>query len=285
MSRIFDALQRSESVRTGIEVQEPETLATDILQVPEKGNEQTSRIEEFTQVSIVPGDGTRLISLTDPESLAAEKFRFLGVRLRQAQQNRGLKKLLITSTLAEEGKSMVSANLAFTLARKKRQKVLLIDGDLRRPVLASRLGLGRMSGLVEWLHGEGTPAPPVYRLAETGVCLLPAGNPPENPLELIQLPKLVGLLEKLSTWFDWIVIDSPPVLPLADTSVWARLCDAILLVAREGTSQRRELKRGIEALDKKKLLGMVVNSCTDADHTNYYQRYGPASSQAQRAAE
>ncbi len=285
MSRIFDALQRSESARIGVDVHEPAGIATDLLQVSEKGSDPSSRIEEFTQVSIVPGEGSRLISLTEPESLAAEKFRFLGVRLRQAQQARGLKKLLITSTLAEEGKSMVSSNLAFTLARKKRQKVLLVDGDLRRPVLAARMGHRQLPGLVEWLYGESSPSPAIYRLAETGVCLLPAGNPPENPLELIQLPKLVGLLEKLSSWFDWIVIDSPPVLPLADTSVWARFCDGVLLVAREGTSERRELKRGIEALDKQKLLGMVVNSCTDADHTNYYQRYSPVSNQAQHAAE
>ncbi len=85
------------------------------------------------------------------------------------------------------------------------------------------------------------------------------------------------LLERFGAWFDWIVIDSPPVLPLADTSVWSRAADGILLVTRQGVTDRRELKRGIEALDNKKLLGMIVNSCDNIDHSNYYQRYAPVS--------
>jgi capsular exopolysaccharide synthesis family protein len=264
------------------------SLAMELLKIAEDqtqvGVVPAPQIGEFPSCRVVPGEDTRLVSLTDPESLAAEKFRFLGVRLRQLQQAHGLKKLLITSTMSEEGKSMVSANLAFTLARKNRQKVLLLEGDLRRPVMCARLGLGiRFSGLVEWLHGDAEPLPSLYRLADTGVCLLPAGNPPENPLELIQLPKMVQLLEQLASQFDWIVIDSPPVLPLADTSVWSRLAEGILLVTRQGVTGRRELKRGVEVLDRDKLLGMIVNSCDNVDHSDYYKRYGFASQDAKLA--
>ncbi len=289
MSRIFDALQRSESERSGGESSTKPSLVMDLLQIAERHTgeklapENVTQMGEFPSCTVVPPAGTRLISLTDPESLAAEKFRFLGVRLRQLQQSQGLKKLLVTSTISEEGKSMVSANLAFTLARKNRQKVLLLEGDLRRPVMCARMGLGiRFTGLVEWLHRDIESLPSIYSLAETGVCLLPAGNPPENPLELIQLPKMAGLLERLASWFDWIVIDSPPVLPLADTSVWSRLAEGIILVTRQGVTDRKELKRGIEALDDKKLLGMVVNSCDSIAHTDYYQRYGSLSSRTKQ---
>lgn len=291
MSRIFDALQRSESERSGQQPSQP-SLVMDLLQIAEQGDNEPAvaepvlapkAAEEFPSCRVVPAEGTRLISLTDPESLAAEKFRFLGVRLRQLQQAQGIKKLLITSTISEEGKSMVAANLAFTLARKNRQKVLLLEGDLRRPVMCARFGLGiRFAGLVEWLHGDSNTLPSVYNLSETGVCLLPAGTPPENPLELIQLPKMGALLDRFSSWFDWIVIDSPPVLPLADTSVWSRAADGILLVTRQGVTDRRELKRGIEALDNKKLLGMIVNSCDNIDHSNYYQRYAPVSARTEK---
>jgi Mrp family chromosome partitioning ATPase len=82
-------------------------------------------------------------------------------------------------------------------------------------------------------------------------------------------------MEQLAAWFDWIIIDSPPVLPLADTSVWARLADGILLVTREGTTKRRQLQSGLQALEQSKLLGAVVNSSANTDHTNYYYRYGP----------
>jgi Mrp family chromosome partitioning ATPase len=92
----------------------------------------------------------------------------------------------------------------------------------------------------------------------------------------MQSGRLSELLDQLSGWFDWIIIDSPPVLPLADTSVWARLVDGILLVTREGTTKRRLLQSGLKALEQSKLLGAVVNSSASTDHTNYYYRYGPA---------
>src|SRR5262249_45318737 len=161
------------------------------------------------------------------------------------------------------------------LARKKQQKILLLEGDLRRPVLASRFGLGKLSGLSEWLQSEPCPIKGIYHLDGAGFWLLPAGAPPENPLELMQSGRLSELIDELSSLFDWIVIDSPPVLPLADTSVWMRLADGVLLVAREGITEKHELKRGLEALDQSKLLGVVLNSCTDTVHSDYYQRYGP----------
>ena len=95
----------------------------------------------------------------------------------------------------------------------------------------------------------------------------------------MQSARLADLLGQLSKGFDWIVIDSPPVLPLADTSVWTRFADGVLLVAREGKTERQELQRGLKDLDQSKLLGLVLNSCSNTDHSNYYQRYGAAASQ------
>ena len=82
-------------------------------------------------------------------------------------------------------------------------------------------------------------------------------------------------MDQLANWFDWILIDSPPVLPLADTSVWMRMADGVILVAREGVTEKRELKRGLEVLEPSKLLGVVLNSSSETDHSNYYQRYAP----------
>ena len=223
-----------------------------------------------------------MVCLNAPESFGAEKFRFLGVRLRQLQHTRPLKKLLITSTIPEEGKSTVSANLATILARRQQPKILLLEGDLRRPSLAKQFGLGSLPGLSEWLKGEPRAIQDIYRLEGLNLWFLPAGRPPENPLELMQSGRLSQLLNQLSAWFDWIVIDSPPILPLADTSVWARLADGILLVTREGTTKRRMLQRGLQALEQSKLLGAVVNSSANTDHSNYYQRYGPGIARPKR---
>ena len=249
-------------------------------------NVQTTTTEPFTKE--VTGDGpvdfpslevsvlptSRLVFLSEPDSLAAEKFRFLGVRLRQLQQSRPLKKVLVTSTIPEEGKSTVSANLAGVLARRK-QSVLLIEGDLRRPTLAQQFGLGRLAGLGEWLQSGRQTVSNVYRLEGPNFWFMPAGNPPENPLELLQSGRLSYLMRQLADLFDWIIVDSPPLLPLADTTVWSRVTDGTLLVAREGKSEKKQLQRGLEVLKKSDLLGVVLNGCIHPDHKSYYQRYSP----------
>jgi capsular exopolysaccharide synthesis family protein len=307
MSRIFEALQRSESERSGVATAPP-ALATELLQAVERkasaiapkdlpANDFTPRdfagqefaendyasndLSRFQSLRVSLPEDSKLVCLNAPESFGAEKFRFLGVRLRQLQHARPLKKLLITSTIPEEGKSTVSANLATILARRQQPKILLLEGDLRRPSLAKQFGLGVIPGLSEWLKGEPRPIEHIYRLEGPNLWFLPAGRPPENPLELMQSGRLSALLNQLSAWFDWIVIDSPPILPLADTSVWARLADGILLVTREGITKRRMLQRGLQALEQSKLLGAVVNSSANTDHSNYYQRYGPGIAQPQ----
>jgi capsular exopolysaccharide synthesis family protein len=255
------------------------------FEAPEFVEEQfaDNDLRQFRSLPVSLPPDSKLICLTAQESFGAEKFRFLGVRLRQLQQTRPLKKLLITSTIPEEGKTTIAANLAAILARKQQPKVLLLEGDLRRPSLSTQFGLGKIPGLSEWLQGESRPIQHIYRLEGSNLWLLPAGRPPENPLELMQSGRLSALFDQLSAWFDWIIIDSPPILPLADTSVWARLADGILLVTREGITKKRMLQQGLQALEQTKLLGAVVNSSANTDHTNYYQRYGPGVARQQVA--
>ena len=290
--READVVQPQAWVETSRPTSGTELVAADGSKTRDAGN-QPARVESIgnpaassfddlercpvLQVSI-PQD-TRLIAVGKEESLGAEKFRFLAVRLRQLRQTRPLKKILITSTIPQEGKSTVAANLACTLARRKQQKTLLLEGDLRRPTLAARFGLGRIPGLCEWLSGQ-TEGINLYRLESLGLWVLPAGAAPQNPLELMQSGKLAPLMNQLEAWFDWIVIDSPPVLPLADASMWSRLADGILLVTRNGTTEKRQLKRGIEAIEKSKLLGALVNSSANAAHTDYYQRYSAQADQS-----
>ncbi|HTT18302.1 MAG TPA: CpsD/CapB family tyrosine-protein kinase [Candidatus Sulfotelmatobacter sp.] len=231
------------------------------------------QFSQFQSLRVLVPPNSRLVCITEPDGLPAEKFRYLGVRLRQLRQNRPLQKILITSTIPQEGKSMTAANLACALARRTQQKTLLIDGDLRRPTVANLFGLGKTPGIVEWLQGEGSAKTAIYQLEDTGLCVLPAGNVPRNPLELMQSGRLSVLMEQLAGWFDWIVIDSPPVLPLADTSIWMRLADGILLVTRQGGTEKKLLTRGLEAIDQKKLLGALLNSATSTPNSDYYSHY------------
>ena len=309
MSRIFDALQRSGTEQSGVEYPDMVSVASAVFEAA-RGQEavdksapvavtellgemqsipapdvvsQTPRPEKATsfpsfpsiEVSVTPA--SRLVFFTQQESLAAEKFRFLGVRMRQLRQSRPLKKVLITSTIPEEGKSLVAVNLAGVLARRK-ERVLLIDGDLRRPTLAQHFGLGTLAGLAEWLQSGAQTPSNIYHLAGLGLWIMPAGDPPANPLELMHSGRLSALLQQIHDSFDWIIVDSPPLLPLADTTVWARLTDGTLLVTREGTTQKGALQRGLEVIKKSDLLGVVLNGRSDTDHEDYYRRYAPPAS-------
>jgi capsular exopolysaccharide synthesis family protein len=262
MSRIFDALQRSGTEQSGVEYPDLMSMATAVFEAPRVPEFAQAPLEEpaeeiqalpvleaiqetaaqpkantsltsFPSLEVsVPPSG-RLVFFTQPESLAAEKFRFLGVRLRQMRQNRSLKKVLVTSTIPEEGKSLIASNLAGALAqRREKETVLLIEGDLRRPVLAGEFGLGKLAGLSEWLESGGA-ATNIYHLNGPGFWIMPGGTPPANPTELMQSGKLSALMNQMPTLFDWIIVDSPPLLPLADSTIWNRLTDGILLVTRE----------------------------------------------------
>jgi len=273
MSRLFEALQRSRAE----ELKAPYTTPATATAIEEVAGEEGNELGKLSSVAVDISPDQRLVTLTSQESLGAEKFRLLAVRIGHLQKTRSLKKLLITSTMAEEGKSLVAANLAVALARRTHNKVLLLEGDLRRPSQTQMFGVARSPGLSEWLRSETVSMPTIYEMKEASVWLIPAGSPPENPTELMQSKKLPALLDQLTGWFDWIVIDSPPVLPIADTSLWMRLADGILLVAREGTTEKSQLKRGLEAVGTSSLVGVVINNCTTANQGNYYQRYRPPS--------
>ncbi len=291
MSQLFDALHRSEAERSGrdpaglsgplelLEVAERQVAQHQVVPgaAEDEHQNQKTGVDQFNQfpsASVLVSPQSELVCVTDEESLAAEKFRFLSVRLRHLQQKHPLKRVLITSAMAEEGKSLVAANLACALARKQQQKVLLVEGDLRRPSLAKKFGLGKIPGLSELLQGKPDTAMNIHQLESLGFWILPAGSPPRDALELMQSGKLSALMDNLGAWFDWIVIDSPPVLPLGDTSVWMRLADGILFVTRPGKTTKRQLQRGLEAVEQPKVIGALLNGSTEAALTEYYYYAG-----------
>jgi capsular exopolysaccharide synthesis family protein len=333
MSRIFDALQRSEAERSGTG-DSPVPDATELLRHAERRavsewevasppepevrpersvarngrapvsngvaapvsngvrrkepavveelsiTERPAIFDSFPLLRVSAPSQGRLVSVSEKDSPAAEAFRLLAVRLRHLRRDRPLKKVLITSSIPQEGKSTCSANLACSLALRAQQRTLLLEGDIRRPSLAPMFGLAPRPGICEWLREERELKDIVYFLEGPGVWFMPAGSSPSNPLELLQSGRISILMDKLAELFDWVIIDSPPVLPLADTSIWSRLCDGILLVARQGISEKRQLQRGVESIEPQKLIGAILNSSNSAPHSDYYYspRPGTASS-------
>ncbi len=240
-------------------------------------NERSEILSRFQSLPISLPSQSRIVCLTDKESPTAEAVRLLGVRLRDLRRIRPLKKVLITSSIPQEGKSTIAANLACVLAQAPDEKTLLVEGDLRRPSLSQMFGIQKRRGIRDWLRGEISPSAHICYLEEAGFWLLPAGDATNDPIELLQSEKLRTMMEQLAARFDWIIIDSPPVLPLADTSVWMRLADGVLLVTRQGTTKKQQLQKGLVALDSTKLLGALLNGSMASAYSGYYYRSSPAS--------
>jgi capsular exopolysaccharide synthesis family protein len=233
-------------------------------------------LQPFPSVKVVLPEHSRFVCFNEVESLAAEKFRFLATRLRHLQQKRSIKRLVVSSSVTGEGKSMVAANLACSLAAGK-QQVLLVEGDLRRPSLGQQLGLQELPGLSQLLQGKSNSLN-IYSLENFRLCVLLAGDVHTNPLEFMEPGRLSTLMDQVSTGFDWVVIDSPPLLPLADTSIWMRLADGVLLVTRPGVTSKKQLQRSFETIEQSKLLGSVLNASTEATTNHYYYHYTARSS-------
>ncbi len=240
---------------------------------------------QFPTLEVSQPRHSRLVCLADNDSPATEAFHLLGVRLRDLRREREFKSLLITSTVPKEGKSVVASNLACTLGSGERQKVLLLDGDVRRPMQSEIFGLAQVPGLCNYLLGKRSLTACLYHLPKAGIWILPAGDNQGDFREMIQSPQLSALMTTLNSWFDWIVIDSPPVLPMVDTSIWARLTDGILLVARQGTTRKGKLQKGLESLDPNKLLGAMLNSSKSTrDSYDYYYGRAPKAAEHSESA-
>ena len=187
------------------------TEAAPVAAVPKatEANEQIPAERErdvfsqFESVQITLPSPNRLVCFGENESPAAESIRLLGVRLRNLRRDRPLKKVLITSTVPHEGKSLIAANLACTLALTTQQRVLLLEGDLRRPSLCGKFGIGKNPGLCECLKEERALTRCVYLLEAAGLWILPAGSAQSNALELLQSGQLSAIMNQLEEWFDW----------------------------------------------------------------------------------
>ena len=215
---------------------------------------------------------SRIIYHTEPRSASADRFRVLRMRLRDLQETEKTKSLLVTSPLPHDGKSTMLLNLATVLAERGKKSVLVIEGDLHRPTLTQQLGLNGAPGFAECLANRLDPMLSIRRIEPLSWYLLTAGLALSNPSELLQTEALTALLQKLGASFDWILIDSPPVVPLTDTLALAKSADNILLVARAGRTPVRAVNEAIALLGRKKICGMILNGIEGLD--SYYAGYG-----------
>lgn len=212
----------------------------------------------------------RLIYHDDPRSAAADRFRYIRMRLGE-QWNRGsVRKLLVTSPLAHDGKSTVLMNLATALSERGNRSVLVVEADLHHSLMVRNLKLNAWAGLADCLQDQSiSPLSSVRRVEPFGWHLLPAGEVRRNPTELLQSPALGGILEKVSACFDWVLVDSPPVLALTDAIALQEHTDASLLVVRAGETPRAAVEKTIELLGSRNIAGVVLNAVERRNQPSY----------------
>ena len=216
-----------------------------------------------------------LVAALAPQSLAAEQYRLLRTRIKRAENGRAVRAIVVTSPNKGDGKSLTAANLALTMAQEFQQRVLLIDADLRRPSMHRLFGVPEMPGLADVLLGAVELNQALLNVEHHHLTLLPAGAIPGHPAELLGSASMRRVLDTLRTRFDHILIDMPPVAPLADLHIVAPMADGLLMIVRAGVTPRPAIERALAGLDMSKVLGLVLNeSGGNVADTTTYREYG-----------
>lgn len=210
-----------------------------------------------------------LVAGLAPKSFAAEQYRALRTRLAHAEGAGALRTVLVTSPQKGEGKSVTSANLALTMAQELQRRVVLVEADLRKPSLQHLFGLPAGVGLAEYLSGAADLKDAMKFLPEHNLTVIPAGSTPMNPAELLGSTAMRRMLDYLRTRFDRVILDTPPVLPLADVAVLAPLVDGALMVVRAGYTPKPAIENALRSFDSSRLLGIVLNESGMEDDYKY----------------
>jgi capsular exopolysaccharide synthesis family protein len=311
MSRIYEALQKAESERklerpeseTPRFPEQPDNAATIAATAVAEPDDTlfAPPLVSYREPSYVPVGGESLdlsqivprpwvLSLAQLPALAdrgpaVEQFRSLRSRIFELRDINPLKSILVSSGLPQEGKSFVSTNLALSLARHKNSRVLLIDGDMRRYTLHQILGCESHPGLADYLGGKASPLEVMQRPEQIhttnsgpapvfpNLTFIAGGNGGDKAADLSGSPRFKELLRLASPHFDWIIVDSSPVLPVSDAVNLARSCDGVLLVARSGVTKFPVAQRAQSELKASHVLGFVLNAVLEAPEVGGYYGY------------
>ncbi len=217
---------------------------------------------------------THLVALTAPASFAAEQYQGLRATIERLGRTRDARVIAVTSPAAGDGKTVTAVNLAGALARGSQDRVLLIDADLRRPSVAKLLGLeDGGAGLADVLSGSQTSVSEVVTTIDRfNLTVLPAGTPRGGVSEILRSPRLEQLIAEARREYAWVVIDTPPLLPVFDSTLLAKLADGVLMIVAARQTPRKLLAEALNLLDADKLLGIVFNR-DERPLFGYYNSY------------
>ena len=237
------------------------------------------RSVEFTIGATDGQEKVVVSSIGDP--LLIEQFRKMAATLHQMQLDRGIRTVMVASALAGEGKTLTALNLALTLSESYRRRVLLIDADLRRPALHTLLHVSNASGLTDTLHHDQTDRRATVFEVGPRLALLPAGRPSADPMSLVTSGRMRSLLSSAGQQFEWVVLDTPPVLMLPDAHLLADMVDVALVIAEAGRTPAHLVLKAIEMVGRERVAGVVLNR-TDRKEVAATFGYGYSSEYAAR---
>lgn len=291
MSRVHDALRRAQQTPPpdaprpagpppNAAGEARTTLAAPVVAQPD------GWLDLIEEVPFNPAPEALLIDSARPQEAPSEEFRSLRTRLNHLQTLEPIHCIVFTSPSPAEGKSFAAANLALAESHLAGNLTLLVDFDFRRPVLHNLFQVDRMPGATDYLTGAVPLHAAMRHIAGTNMYIMPAGRSVKNPLELLNLREVKQLFQELPKTFNWVILDSPPLLFSADANLLGTLTDGTILVVRIGQTTIDTVHRSMQTLCENKVLGIVVNGARAGElyskYTYYYSRYGHHSPEAEQ---
>ena len=257
MSKIEEALEKANELRGGQSLKEHRKINIAVNVEPSEVNNHC------------------LVTVTQPDSPVAEEYRRLKSMLIRDTKPDFLNTIMISSAVDSEGKTLTAINLAITLAQELDHSILLIDADMRKPMVHKYLGLEYKHGLSDYLKGEVEISDVLINTGIGNLVVLPAGRPISNPVELHSSDRMKALLKEVKhRYMDrYVIIDTPPILPFADAIVLGSFVDGVLLVVKEGRAQKKLVDNALHLIKDMNILGVVFNSVREANLDGHYSRY------------
>ncbi len=291
MSRVHDALRRAEQAGL-LPAQTPRPAATGVpaagaADVPrvngtalaDPGPNLAGLLEQVQEIPFRTAPDSLLIDVSRPHEAPMEEFRALRTRLNHMKSLQPIHNLVVTSPSPAEGKSLSAANLALAEAHLAGNVTLLADFDFRRPIVHTLFQTDRSPGITDYLLGKIPLHQALRKIAGTNLYIMPAGEAVINPLELLNLREVKLMLDRLPSLFNWVIIDSPPLLFAADANLLSTLCHGTLLVVRIGHTTIDSVTRAMQSLCNNNVLGIVVNGARRGElyskYTYYHSYYTP----------
>ncbi|MBI3208519.1 MAG: CpsD/CapB family tyrosine-protein kinase [Candidatus Solibacter usitatus] len=237
-------------------------------------------LEKIRVIPFTPAPEIHLIDASRPHEAPMEEFRTLRTRVNHLQGLQPIHTVVVTSPSPAEGKSFSAMNLAMSEAQLSDNFTLLADFDFRRPTVHNPFQMERSPGITDYLLGKVQLHEAIRRIENTNLFVMPAGESVINPLELLNLPEVKEMLDALPQLFNWVILDSPPLLFAADANLLSTMCDGTVIVVRIGTTTIDSVTRAMQSLCENNVLGIIVNGARRGElyskytyyHSYYYAR-------------